>query len=91
MKSLHLPDAEKSPPRPVETTGPQSSPISGERRGSRDAGPKTASTPAAMPLAPVVSIFDARLRRVLAMLLDEEPLDQEAEKRAWNDREPGAV
>lgn len=69
----------------------KSRPPSGERRAIRDAGPKAASTPAAIPLAPVVSIFDARLRRVLAMLRDEEAVDEEAEKRAWNDREPGAV
>jgi hypothetical protein len=37
--------------------------------------------------AEVVNIEDARCRRARALLRDEEPLDELAEARAWNDRE----
>lgn len=40
---------------------------------------------------PVALLSDARRRRAEAMLRDEEPVDEAAEIRAWNDRPRGAA
>lgn len=67
----------------------RSTPPFGECRGSRDAGPKTASTPAAIPLAPVTRLDDARRRRAEALRGDDEEPDQNLEARLWGDRRQG--